>query len=65
VLRIVLLMDQVMSTEMLRRLKLLIETYEERGNSGETNRLLAPHQGIPWWASGNDATDQPKQVSVS
>ena len=47
-LRVGLLMDQVMSTEMLRRLKLLIETYEERVESGETNRSLAPHQRSPW-----------------
>ncbi|MEW6368811.1 MAG: hypothetical protein AB1714_29635 [Acidobacteriota bacterium] len=43
-----LLMDEVMSTEMLRRLKLLTETYEERLASGETNRPLAPHQRSPW-----------------
>lgn len=43
-----LLMDQVMSTEMLRRLKLLIETYEERIAGGETNRSQAPHQRSPW-----------------
>jgi hypothetical protein len=47
-LRVGLLMDQVMSAEMLRRLKLLIETYEERAGSGETNRSLAPHQRSPW-----------------
>jgi len=47
-IRIGLLMDRVMSTEMLRRLKLLIETYEERVSSGETNRSLAPHQRSPW-----------------
>lgn len=46
--RVGLLMDHVMSTEMLRRLKLLIETYEERVLSGETNRSLAPHQRSPW-----------------
>jgi hypothetical protein len=47
-LRVGLLMDQVMSTEMLRPLKLLIESYEERVESGETNRSLAPHQKSPW-----------------
>ena len=47
-LRICLLMDHVMSTEMLRRLKLLIETYDERVKSGETNRSSAPHQRSPW-----------------
>jgi hypothetical protein len=47
-LRVLLLMDQVMSTEMLRRLKLLIETYEERLANGESNRLRAPHQGTRW-----------------
>ena len=46
--RVGLLMDQVMSTAVLRRLKLLIETYEERVESGETNRSLAPHQRSPW-----------------
>lgn len=49
-LRVLLLMDQVMSTEMLRRLKLLIETYEERLASGESNRPLAPHQQARWGA---------------
>lgn len=47
-LRIGLLMDHVMSTEMLRRLKVLIETYEERCQNGETNRHRAPHQKSPW-----------------
>jgi hypothetical protein len=47
-LRTGLLMDHVMSTEMLRRLKVLIETYEERVGSGETNRASAPHQRSPW-----------------
>ena len=41
-------MDHVMSTEMLRRLKLLIETYEERIGSNETNKSLAPHQRSHW-----------------
>jgi len=50
-LRVGLLMDQVMSTEMLRRLKLLIETYQERVESGETNRSLAPHQRSAWRVS--------------
>jgi hypothetical protein len=47
-LRVGLLMDQVMSTEMLRRLKFLIETYEERVNNGELNQSLAPHQRSRW-----------------
>jgi hypothetical protein len=50
-LRVGLLMDQVMSTEVLRRLKLLIESYEERVESGETNRSLAPHRRSPWRVS--------------
>jgi hypothetical protein len=49
--RVFLLMDQVMSTEMLRRLKLMLETYEDRLNKGETNRSMAPHQGTPWGAA--------------
>jgi uncharacterized membrane protein len=51
-LRVGLLMDQVMSTEMLRRLKLLIETYESRLDNGETNRSLAPHQRAAWGRAG-------------
>ncbi len=47
-LRVGLLMDHVMSAEMLRRLKLLIETSEERVASGEINQSLAPHQRSPW-----------------
>jgi hypothetical protein len=47
-LRVGILMDHVMSTEMLRRLKRLIETYEKRMGSGEINRSLAPHQRSPW-----------------
>lgn len=47
-LRAFLLMDHVMATEMLRRLKLLIETYEERRRNGEINQSLAPHQGARW-----------------
>jgi hypothetical protein len=47
-LRIGLLMDQVMSTEMLRRLKTLVETYEERVTNDEINRSLGPHQRSPW-----------------
>jgi hypothetical protein len=50
-LRVGLLMDHVMSTEMLRRLKLLIETYEERTTNGEINRSSAPHQKSPWHPS--------------
>lgn len=46
--RVILLMDQVMSAEMLRRLKLLIETYEARLAAGEINRDLAPHQKAAW-----------------
>lgn len=53
-LQVGLLMDQVMSTEMLRRLKLLIETYEERLTGGETNRSLAPHQRSPWRPAPED-----------
>lgn len=49
--RVFLLMDQVMSTEMLRRLKLMIETYEDRLKKSETNRSMAPHQGTPWGAA--------------
>ena len=51
-LRIVLLMDHVMSAEMLSRLKLLIETYDERLRTGETNRALAPHQKCEWRPAG-------------
>ncbi len=47
-LRVGLLMDMVMATEMLCRLKLLIETYEERITTGETNQSLAPHQRTCW-----------------
>jgi uncharacterized membrane protein len=47
-LRVGVFMDHVMSTEMLRRLKLLIETYEERFKNGELNRSLAPHQRSRW-----------------
>ena len=46
--RVILLMDQVMSAERLRRLKLLIETYETRLAAGEINRALAPHQKAAW-----------------
>lgn len=46
--RLVVLMDHVMSSEMLSRLRLLIETYEERLAGGETNRDLAPHQRTEW-----------------
>ena len=46
--RVGLLMDHVMSTEMLRRLKILIETYEERVLNAELNRSLAPHQRSRW-----------------
>ncbi|MBI4617256.1 MAG: hypothetical protein HY720_26825, partial [Planctomycetes bacterium] len=42
--RLVTLLDHVMATEMLRRLKFLVETHEERSRLGETNRALAPHQ---------------------
>ena len=46
-LRVGLLMDQVMSTEMLRRLKLLIESYEERVESGAIGHwpLIKGHPG--------------------
>jgi hypothetical protein len=51
-IRVGLLMDRVMSVEALRRLKLLIETYEERVVSGETNRERAPHQRDEWRPAG-------------
>lgn len=37
-------------SHMLRRLKLLIATYEERLDGGETNLSFAPHQRSPWRA---------------
>ena len=46
--RVGMLMDHVMSSEMLRRVKLLVETYEERLERGEINRDLAPHQRDEW-----------------
>jgi len=46
--RVILLMDQVLSAEMLRRLKLLIETYEARLAAGEINRALTPHHKAAW-----------------
>lgn len=46
--RMILLMDQVMSAEMLRRVKLLIETYEQRRVAREVNQSLAPHQKAAW-----------------
>jgi hypothetical protein len=47
-LRLGSFMDHVMSSEMLQRLALLCETYEERLAGGETNRDRAPHQRDPW-----------------
>ncbi len=59
-LRVGLLMDQVMSSEMLRRLKLMIETYEERIHSGELNQSLAPHQRSRWRAVSQAQAAMPR-----
>ena len=51
--KIALVMDRVMSMEMLLRIKLLAETHGERDASREDNRALAPHQRSPWRPAGN------------